>query len=52
MSNRKLLELWKQIDPIVVELRPGEKRRVDNWIVEKTEGGIIIIYEIVEHEQD
>jgi len=48
--SKKLLEVWKQIDPIIVELKPGEKRRVDNWIVEKTEGGIVIIYEASEGE--
>jgi len=48
--NKRLLELWKQLDPIVVELKPGERRQVGNWIVEKTEGGIILIYEVVQNE--
>jgi len=46
MSLEKLKEVWKQVEPVAVSLRPGELRRVGNWIVEKTEDGRIVIYEI------
>lgn len=45
-TNKELVEIWKQIEPIVVELKPGELKRVGNRIVEKTEDERIIIYEI------
>jgi len=47
MSLEELKKIWKQIEPVVVNLQPGELRRVDNLIVEKTENGKIIVYEIV-----
>jgi len=50
--NKRLLELWDQIDPIVVKLKPGEKRQIGNWIVEKTEGGIILVYEVLNGDEE
>jgi len=47
-TNEELSKVWKQIEPIVVELKPGELKRVGNWIVEKTEDEKLIIYEIVD----
>jgi len=53
MDKEELLEVWKQIEPTVVELKPGELRKLDNKrIVEKTEDGKIVIYEVVDYEQD
>jgi len=45
-TNEELAEIWKQIEPIIVELKPGELKRIGNRIVEKTEDERIIIYEI------
>jgi len=46
MSLEELKRVWKQVEPVAVSLRPGELRRIGNWIVEKTEDGKIIVYEI------
>jgi len=48
MSLEELKRVWKQIEPVVVNLQPGELRQIDNLIVEKTKDGKIIVYEIVD----
>jgi len=34
------------VEPTVVELTPGERRVVGNYVVEKTKDGKIVLYEL------
>jgi len=53
MAEEILLELWKQIEPtVVLELKPGEKKQVGKLIVEKTEEGDIVIYELSDGDEE
>jgi len=43
-----ILDFWKQVEPVVVSLKPGEIKRVGDLIIEKKQDGTIAIYSEVE----